>query len=570
MGEKSRGTAAGRIEWCDIARGILIAAVVLTHATFTFNRYLNQFSYQFVIAGMFFLSGYTSRLRRRSVFEEVVRNFYRLMVPYYVLHFVWLWIFWAMGKLGFLSAVSTTSFDVSYGTALVKLLEGNNYIYCDWLGAMWFVPVLFWAEAIVAVLARICRKGSQLCLASFLVFLGAECLTARTAVTGVYYYSMDLAGIAQAFLVMGHMCHRAEDRIGRRKEKVWQLFLAAVILWSAWSVCIRLGFRYTFDWPSRDVNGPVDLLLPVFGILLTMVAARLFVKNSILKKLFLYLGKNSMGIMCFHFMGFKVGYFILILLGQMDAGEAYRLIPLPAVAKGWPLIFGAGIAVSIVIWRGLNRIPVVCVLLGGEDAGRIYSGMLGCRVIRSLKEVYEFLVGMVRGMAGQYREFIRNAKCLKMTAVLCLLCVAGVIGGRLSVYFGEIDVRFPCQETVVTFEGGWFPQGDTEAYRWFSRKADLKIFLVDQNMLSIGVHIPDTVENITYLAIRINGEEAYREEALAGTMIELELDMSEYVRHYRVNCIEIETDGIRIPKETDEDPRNFSARVDWIKIYQID
>ena len=53
-------------------------------------------------------------------------------------------------------------------------------------------------------------------------------------------------------------------------------------------------------------------------------------------------------------------------------------------------------------------------------------------------------------------------------------------------------------------------------------------------------------------------------------MIELELDMSEYVRHYRENCIEIETDGIRIPKETDEDPRNFSARVDWIKIYQID
>lgn len=362
---------APRIEWCDVYRGILIALVVLTHATFEFNGYWNQYAYQFVIAGLFFISGYTSGGRKRSVREEIVRKFYKLMVPYYVLHFVWLWIFWAFQQVGVLSYISTTQYGVGYGEALIKLMEGNNYIYCDWLGAMWFVPVLFWAEVILAVLTRSCRKDSILCLISLALFLGAEWLTARTAVSGICYYSLDLAGIAQAFLVMGYMAHKWEQK----EESAWRLVLKAIIIWVVWWGCIRLGFRYTFDWPSRDVNGPVDLVLPVFGILLTITLSRLFAKRGLLKRPLLYLGQNSMGIMCFHFIGFKVGYLILILLGWMDAGEAYRLIPGPMMSKGWPIIFIMGIGVSTLLWRMLNRIPVVRWLLGGGSAGQVYAGL---------------------------------------------------------------------------------------------------------------------------------------------------------------------------------------------------
>ena len=542
QGRGAGGIAAGRIEWCDIYKGISISLVVLTHATFEFNRYLNQYIYQFVIAGLFFISGYTAGIRKRPFGEEAVRKFYKLMVPYYVLHFAGLWIFRVFEKAGILNAISTTRYTVSYGEALGKLLEGNNFIYCDWLGAMWFVPVLFGAEIIFTLLARVCRRDGLLCLASLLVFMGAEWVTARTAVTGIYFYSFDLAGIAQAFLVMGYMCHKVQER----EERVWQLLLGAVLIGTAWWASIQLGFRYTFDWPTRNVNGPVDLLLPVYGILLTMTVSRLFAGNAPLKRLFVYLGQNSMGIMCFHFVGFKAAYLILILLGLMDAGEAYRLIPGPMMAKGWLLIFVMGIGVSLVLWRGLNRISFVRLLLGGENAGLVFKKL-------------KVWIGRIR--ARLTKRFLTGAA---MAAAAVLLLAAGL---NLFRHSGRIAVSFPYEGNMVSFQGGWLPQGEGEDYRWMEGSARLKTILIGQNALEINGYIPDTVENISCIIIRINGNEAYREPAGPGQLIELRLGLKEYRKAFRRNTVEIEIDGVRIPGEEDVDQRRFSAFIRSVEIY---
>lgn len=540
---RTKGREAGsRIDWCDVYKGISICLVVLTHATFEFNRYLNQYIYQFVIAGLFFISGYTAKIRNRPVKEELVRKFYRLMVPYYVLHFAGLWIFWALHQMGILRYISTTQYNVGYGKALIKLLEGNNFIYCDWLGAMWFVPVLFLAETLFAVMARIFRKDSMLCLASLAVFLGAEWLSARTAVSGRYYYSIDLAGIAQAFLVSGYLFHKIEEK----DEEAWMLLLKALLIWGVWWGCIQLGFRYTFDWPARNVNGPVDLVLPFFGILLTVTVSRLFAKNVFLKRLFLYLGQNSMGIMCFHFIGFKAAYLILILLGKLDAAEAYRLIPSPVMAGSWPLIFVMGIAVGVLLWQGLNRISFMRLLLGGGNAGQVYS---------RLKEG----AGRLRGLVT-----LRFLKWAVLTGVLGLILFCGI---RLYLHSGRIEITFPYAGTEVNFEGEWLPQSDTEDYRWMEGRAEVKTFLTSQKEMEIRGYIPDTVADVTCLSIRMNGEELYRQAAVPGQLIELHLELAGHLKPFRRNTFEIEIDGVRIPGETDVDQRRFSAFFDKIVIY---
>ena len=63
--------AGNRIEWCDIFKGLLILLVVVIHTTYEFNHYLNQYAYQFGMQALFFISGYTSKARNQSLFEEI-------------------------------------------------------------------------------------------------------------------------------------------------------------------------------------------------------------------------------------------------------------------------------------------------------------------------------------------------------------------------------------------------------------------------------------------------------------------------------------------------------------------
>lgn len=560
--ERGRTTArepAARIDWCDIYKGISICVVVFAHVTYEFRWNLNQYIYQFVIAGLFFISGYTAKARERSFFEEIIRKFYKLMVPWYVLHIVGLWIFWLFQQIGILGAVSTTQYTVGYGGALVGLLDGSNIIYCDWLGAMWFVPVLFVAEVILTVLTRLFKKDSLIFAASILIFLGGE----RMAALGICYNSLDLAGIAQAFLVWGYMFQKVKMR---ETHGGW-LALESLLIGGAWWGIIRLGFRDMIDWPIRMVNGAVDYVMPFLGIWLTVTVSRLLARTNLGKKLFVYLGQNSMGIMCFHFVGFKAAYLILILLGQMEAGDFYRLIPSAGMEMGGALIYVVGIAVSVAIWRGLNRFPAVSVLLGGGNAGKIYRGLTDYRAVRSLREVYDFLAGLLRESFQQYKEFIRKQKHLGRKAALVIAGIVACIVIRVLQYCGEVEILFPYHGSKVILGDGWFAQSDTEDYRWFSGSAAVKVFLVDQDELSISGYIPDTVEDITYLLIRVNGEEIYRETAVSESLIELKLDIAEYVRPFRENIFEIETDGIRIPGEGDEDQRSFSALINSIVVY---
>lgn len=534
------GEGKGRIAWCDVYKGISILLVVLVHATYEYNPLLNQYAYQFLVTGFFFIAGYTAKGRDSRLWKEIGKKFYRMMVPYYVLHFAGLLIFWLMQKAGILSVVSTTQYSVGYGGALVRLLEGNNYIYCDWLGAMWFIPVLFLAEVIFLLFVHIFRNDLVTTIVSIMTFLGSDYLAGRWAGTGAYHYSIDLAGMAQVFVVAGYLMRNFR----KREETVWQLLVKTFIIGTAWFGAVQAGFRFTFDWPSRDVNGPVDLVLPVFGILFTMHVSKLFSRSCVMKKAFVYLGQNSMGIMCFHFFGFKVAYLILILAGRMEGGEAYRLIPSPQMAGGWFLIFGMGVMVSLLVWSALNKPPALRFLLGGGEPAVFWGGIR--------KALQRF-----------WKTLLRYWKALVLVAIFVLVCAYGVGIYRSS---GKIEVDFPYEKGTVIFCGGWLPQGDTEDYRWFDRQASFQVLLTGQDRLQMQGHVAEEVEGISYLSLKMNGKEIYRETVTGGQFFEISEDISGEVRKYWYNTFEIETDGIRIPKEEGGDPRQFSAFISSIEI----
>ena len=88
-----------------------------------------------------------------------------------------------------------------------------------------------------------------------------------------------------------------------------------------------------------------------------------------------------------------------------------------------------------------------------------------------------------------------------------------------------------------------------------------------QKSLEIHGYIPESVENITYMAVSLNGAEIYHEPVCCGSAIDIQLDIGKYVFPAQVNLLEIFTDGIKIAGEDDADKRDYSAMVNLILIY---
>ena len=67
-----------RIEWADYYKAFAILLVVIGHATGRFNGYI----YQFHVAAFFFISGYLSRIDKKSYDKIIIIKFFNLILPY--------------------------------------------------------------------------------------------------------------------------------------------------------------------------------------------------------------------------------------------------------------------------------------------------------------------------------------------------------------------------------------------------------------------------------------------------------------------------------------------------------
>ena len=543
----------GRIDWCDIFKGILITLVVIGHATGKFNSYI----YQFHMAAFFYISGYTATVQGRPVFQESIKLTYKLIIPYISINLAGLWIFWIFNKMNILHSISTTQYPAGFQDALSAFFV-HGTVYCDWLGAMWFLPVLFGAGILFRVVVRVSKNVPVLLSTSILLFLAAE----KYSRSGAYVNQwVLLAGIAQAFLTMGYCCRKMELKFSQNTVSAdrWRILIKTALAGIIWYGLRMLGLRHTVDWPSRQFNGLIDLILPVCGILMTVNVSRFFCRMKHVKNLFTYLGKNSMGIMCFHFMGFKPAYLILVLSGRMQTADLYRLVPGGGIEKYWAVLTVMGIGFSLSLWKLLHKYSVTRFLTGGENASDVCRAVLNVKLAKHIKQLYDRSVNSTGRIIKKYFRYI----------CCFIICTAvGIITIHLNKMFGNnrIEISFPYTGNAAVFSDGWLSQSMDENYRWFLSTAEIEMDLSRQSRLEIRGFIPESVENISYILLRINGTEVYRENMGNNEMVDISVDISEWIKHYRKNQIEIETDGIRNPTETDEDQRSFSGFVDFVCI----
>ena len=351
-----------RIEWADYYKAFAILLVVIGHATGRFNGYI----YQFHVAAFFFISGYLSRIDKKSYDQIVIIKFFNLILPYIFYGICGLTLFAILQRNHILQYVSSWESIPSWSENIRNMFQG---LYCDWLGATWFLVSLF----VAYIIAKIClvldknRAGVVYVIATFLLYK-----------VGYYYHNTGanycyLTGFAHYFIIQlyfsfGHLYRKWEYEM-KNKIKIVVLPILIVI-----NIVSFLWFRkngLSMDLVSTTVNTPiVDLLMAGNGICFLISISKLLELMNIkkIKVIFEYIGRNTFGILIYHFLGFKLASLILSLFGVCDWKIISNLCPPAEVSNSWWFIYLiVSVSFSILVWYLTIKICFIKFVSGLEN-----------------------------------------------------------------------------------------------------------------------------------------------------------------------------------------------------------
>jgi fucose 4-O-acetylase-like acetyltransferase len=354
-----------RIEWIDVFKGIAIILVVIGHATGNYNAYI----YQFHMAAFLFISGYTSNYKRERWIRFIVNKFKRLLLPLLTVTVLLLMIHVLLIQtdkyyfffddnmiyIGFLNTIKTF------------IRHGDNYVWE--LGAGWFVIVLFGVQIVSKLLRQLTQNLWIYITASYAISIVGYGLIELGQPMKVYFLDFSLIFIAHLYFAIGNTIRELKllEKLSNNQHIQFVTLVSSTLL----MIYVRYVLKVTVNYPSKQFNTIVtDTLVGLNGTLL-LISLSMILSHFLfiqIKKLFVYIGQNTLSILFFHFIGFKFAYLILYL-GHVVSIDYFRNLVPPAGTVNnayWPLFVVISIGISILIWRCLCIIYPIRVLLGEE------------------------------------------------------------------------------------------------------------------------------------------------------------------------------------------------------------
>lgn len=278
----------GREQWIDICKGIGIILVLLAHAI-TKETTLWKFINQFHMPLFFALSGYLYNCKDTFIIF-VYKKVKGLYLPYICSSVLMYMLYVLVGK-------ETFSF-VEIIKILMMITEGPL------LGAIWFLRVLFWAIIIFDILNRFWgnKKKVIYIISLIMMLIGVQ-------ITFPYRFSNIL--VALGFISIGKILKDIEI------EK-------NIIKW-LWVPCFAIIFVASlFTKASVSTNTytmPLLFILIAFvGIIgsISLSKDTLKIEINIINRLFCWLGRNTIGIVIWQFVAFKVVSAFQIVVYNLD------------------------------------------------------------------------------------------------------------------------------------------------------------------------------------------------------------------------------------------------------------
>lgn len=360
----AKNESTNRFVWMDVLRGLLIISVVIGHSTGKFNGYI----YQFHMGAFFLVSGYLAKQKSRSLLETIYHKVLTLFLPVFSSLCILQFVTYGLYKFNMYNMFFNDMQYVSFGMVLKEFFL-NGSIYVWWLGAAWFVLVLFLISIIHRALYQLLdeKYGIVYGILSICLFLIGYSISK----SGAHAWNIDLVLIAQFYYVIGLYLRKYAENVVQKRTWVRPIVLACITFVIMHIIATKL--HLTMDYPSRAFNAPaIDVFMVVNGAIFIYALAMCISKIPVINQVTAYLGRNTLPILLFHFMAFKIPFYVLYKFGSISLQDISVLVPSDEVGKKyWWFIALIAILVSLLIWVIITHIPVLNVLFGQDK--KIYK-----------------------------------------------------------------------------------------------------------------------------------------------------------------------------------------------------
>lgn len=462
--------------------------------------------------------------------------------------------------MGALDAVSL--YNIFYGmdmpyVGFLNILKnfftrGDNYVY--WLGAAWFILVLFWVTILHKLLVKMCGEnvGFIYTIVSVTLFAsGYYCVSHKILQKGMF----DLALIAQGYFATGQIIK--ERKVIEKIQNKKFLIVSLTVVCLLYILTAGKITDITVDYPSRKFgNIFINYLSGIAGsfVLYGMAKLLLKLKEGRIRSYIGLIGKNTIGILLFHFLAFKIIFLCFAALKIIPYSDVQLTTPSNTLQKYWIFITAGAILMSLAFWRLLQRLSGLRILFGEKKFWETVWDKATCTL--NLSQY------VCKG-----KKKCRYAKVF-LPLLLCVILWGGMICSHIKETRPQI-ITFPSKEQAfIQFGEGWLPQGE-EPYRWINKKGILTVERGKWDQILISGYVPDNYTEVTSVSVLIDKEKIYEKDLVDEKNWDCKIECDQDWKMGETQEIEICFDGVHMPDENDVDLREMSGLVSKIEFADI-
>lgn len=423
-----------RIKWIDTFKGIMIVLVVIGHATGLFNSWI----YQFHMAAFFFISGYLSDIENKNGSKDIFKKFVSILFPYFFFAIASFFINELLNTWGMYEKIVGTPY-LGFFSSIKALLKRGD-IYSQYLGTFWFLSTLFGVEILHMFLISICNKNKYIYLlcSSVLYFCGFY-LSFTKVDCRISIFNVSIILVAQIYYCIGVLIGRlniSNDYLGNNLFGHVFCFGAAVGL-----SLYGLKNGIVMDLASMYVTHPLqELIVACASIIIVVYISHILVRIKT-EKIFMILGKNSLGIMIFHFVIFKMCFIFYWKIGWLDFKYISSVVlPVGSSEKLWVPMTVISIFISLLLWVCLKKIPILNILIGQNKQWN--------------NKVAEFIQNriMLKKHSYENKKFCTKSNRIELMGILFLVIIISIPYFRTGVIINdELQARCLSLQGFVNF-----------------------------------------------------------------------------------------------------------------------
>ncbi len=280
-GDRIRRYMKKRIDWIDVAKGLLIILVIIGHS-FPEDRLIRAIIYSFHIPAFFILSGitFTPASNIKEFRKKTFKDFKQLIVP--VLLVVLL--------MAFITFLKKGTIDIGAYINMLLWSTAKGFDSVEAIGPIWFFVSLFFSRFIANISSILFKKDKYNIISIIIGIIGVI-----IGFKGYHFVlSLDVAMASMLYLGIGQLYKVKQEKIN---DVVGYVFLPCLLYWL---------YHMTYKTTWIDVGGRLysnmgeAIAVSICGSLLFLMFVKAISSNKHVSTFGKIIGRNTLLILIAH------------------------------------------------------------------------------------------------------------------------------------------------------------------------------------------------------------------------------------------------------------------------------